>query len=167
MFQTFGYVYSHPILQVTTIFCTRIDNSEVKTIKEGFFIEDMAVGITVDGKKITSHVLHKIWLQIQGSKHHNYLQDKHKWDDSIWSSIDWHSLKATFLSLGPHQQVKASKSIHGWLNTSQQKFKISPDAVDSHKCPCCQGSNETQEHILMCPDICVHKKCHELVIPVL
>jgi hypothetical protein len=52
-----------------------IDNREVKPIEEGFPIKQMAVSITVDCKWITSHVLHKIHLHIQGSKHQTYLQD--------------------------------------------------------------------------------------------
>ena len=123
--------------------------------------------ITVNGKKITSHVLHKIWLHIQGCKHRKYLQDKHEWDNPTWNSIDWHGLKAAFLSLGPLHHVKTSKSVHGWLNTGHQKSKISPDAVDSHKCPHCQEPNETHEHILTCPDIRAHKKCYDLLCPML
>jgi hypothetical protein len=36
----------------------------------------MEVGITVNGMKVTSHILHQIWLHIQGSKHQKY----HKWN---------------------------------------------------------------------------------------
>ena len=62
---------------------------------------------------------------------------------------------------------KTSKSIHGWLNTGSQKSKISPDAVDLHKCPRCQEPNETHEHILTCPNIHAHKKRYDLVCPML
>jgi hypothetical protein len=61
-----------------------IDTGEVKPIDKGFFIKQMAVSVTVDCKWITSHVLHKICLQIQGQKHQQYLQDKHSWDNNIW-----------------------------------------------------------------------------------
>ena len=67
--------------QVAMNFRTRIDNGNIKPIQEGFFTERMAVCITIDGRKITSHVLHKIQLHIQGQKHQTYLQNKHKWDD--------------------------------------------------------------------------------------
>jgi hypothetical protein len=92
----------------------------------------MEVGITVNGMKVTSHILHQIWLHIQGSKHRKYLQVKHEWDNATWNSIDWKGLKSGFLSLGPLKRVKTSKSIHGWLNTRHQKSKISPDASDLH-----------------------------------
>jgi hypothetical protein len=36
------------------------------------------------------------------------------------------------------------KSIQGWLNTGRQKSKISPDAVESDKCPRCHEPNETR-----------------------
>ena len=86
--------------QVAMNFQTRIDNGNVKPIQEGFFTERMAV-CTIDGRKITSHVLHKIRLHIQGQKHQTYLQNKHKWDDIVWNSINCCGLKAAFLSLGP------------------------------------------------------------------
>jgi hypothetical protein len=107
--------------------------------------------------------LHKIRLNIQGNKHRTYLQDKHSWSNEVWDSIKWKELKGAFLSLGPLKQIKTSKSIHGWLNMGRQKSKISPDAVDAHKCPQCLQPNETQEHILKCPHTGAHKRRYELV----
>jgi hypothetical protein len=52
-------------------FFEQIDTNKVKLIEEGFFIWQMAVSVTVDCKWITSHVLHKIYLHIQGQKHDN------------------------------------------------------------------------------------------------
>jgi hypothetical protein len=109
-----------------------MDDGDVKALKEGFFTDLMEVGITVNGVKATSHILHQIRLHIQGSKHRKYLQVKHEWDNATWNSIDWKGLKSGFLSLGPLKQVKTSKSIHGWLNTHCLKSKISPDAPDLH-----------------------------------
>jgi hypothetical protein len=48
-------------------------------LKEGFFTDSMEVGIEVDAIKVMSHLLHQIWMHIQGSKHRKYLQDKHEW----------------------------------------------------------------------------------------
>jgi hypothetical protein len=127
----------------------------------------MEVGITVNGVKVTSHILHQIWLHIQGSKHRKYLQVKHEWDNATWNSIEWKGLKSGFLSLGPLKWVKTSKSIHGWLNTGHHKSKISPDAPDLHKCPRCLEPNETQEHLLQCRHIGAHKKRYDLVLPMM
>jgi hypothetical protein len=46
-----------------------MDDGDVKPLKEGFFTDLMEVGISVDGVKVTSHLLHQIQLKIQGSKH--------------------------------------------------------------------------------------------------
>jgi hypothetical protein len=46
-----------------------MDDGDVKTLKEGFFTDSMEVGITVNGMKVTSHILHQIQLHVQGSKH--------------------------------------------------------------------------------------------------
>jgi hypothetical protein len=135
-----------------------MDDGDVKALKEGFFTDSMEVGITVNGVKVTSHILHQILLHIQGSKQQKYLQEKHEWNNATWNSIDSKGLKSGFLSLGPLKQVKTSKSIHGWLNTGQQKSKIFPDATDLHKCPRCLEPNETQEHLLQCRHIGAHKK---------
>jgi hypothetical protein len=61
----------------------------------------MEVGISVDGVKVMSHLLHQIQKHKQGRKHCKYLQDKHGWDDAMWDSIDWKGLKSGYLSLGP------------------------------------------------------------------
>jgi len=153
--------------QLATNFRLRIDAGEVKVPKEGFFVHQMAACFFIDGRKITSHVLHSVRSHIQGSKHRKYLQDRHNWSNAVWKSIDWRGLKSGYLSLGPLKRIKTSKSIHGWLNTGRQKSKISPDATDSHKCPRCQLPNETQEHILTCPDVRAHKKRYDLVHPML
>jgi hypothetical protein len=50
-----------------------MDDGDVKPLKEGFFTDSMEVGISVDGVKVTSHLLHQIQLKIQGSKHQRYL----------------------------------------------------------------------------------------------
>jgi hypothetical protein len=37
-----------------------MDDGDVKALKEGFFTDSMEVGITVNGVKVTSHILHQI-----------------------------------------------------------------------------------------------------------
>jgi hypothetical protein len=76
-----------------------MDKGTVKALKEGFFIDSMEVGISVDGVKVTSHILHQIRLKIQGAKHRKYLQEKYDWDHVTWDSIDWKGIKSGFLSL--------------------------------------------------------------------
>jgi hypothetical protein len=143
-----------------------LDDGDVKPLKEGFFTDLMEVGISVDEVKVTSH-LHQILLKIQGSKHQKYLQDKHGWDNTIWNSLDWQGIKSGFLSLGPLKRIKTSKSMHVWLNTGHQKSKISLDATELHKCPRCHGPDETQEHILKCQHVGIHKKQYDLVHPLM
>jgi hypothetical protein len=149
-------------------FWVLMDNGDVRALKEWFFTDSMEVGIEVDAIKVTSRLLHQIWMHIQGSKHRKYLQDKHEWDyDAMWNSIDWKGLKSGCLSLGPLKRIKTSKSMHGWLNTGQQKSKISPDAINLHKCPRCQEPNEMQEHILKCWHVGAHAKRYDLVCPMM
>jgi hypothetical protein len=140
-----------------------MEEGTVKALKEGFFIDSMEVGISLDGVKVTFHILHQIRLKIQGAKHQKYLQEKYDWDDVTWDSIDWKGIKSGFLSLGPLKRIKTSKSMHGWLNTGCQKSKISLDAVNSHKCPRCHEPEETQEHIMKCKHVGAHKKRYDLV----
>jgi hypothetical protein len=76
-----------------------MDDGDVKPLKEGFFTDSMEVGISVDGVKVTSHLLHQIQLKIQGSKHQKYLQDKHGWNNAmeqfrldrnkVWILVTW------------------------------------------------------------------------------
>jgi hypothetical protein len=37
-----------------------MDDGDVKALKEGFFTDLMEVGITVNGVKVTSHILHQL-----------------------------------------------------------------------------------------------------------
>jgi hypothetical protein len=74
----------------------------------------MEVGIYVDGVKVTSHILHQIWLKIQGAKHRKYLQEKYDWDDVTWDSIDWKGIKSGFLSLGPFKMNQDFQK-YAWL----------------------------------------------------
>jgi hypothetical protein len=37
-----------------------MDDGDVKALKEGFFTDLMEVAITVNGVKVTSHILHQI-----------------------------------------------------------------------------------------------------------
>jgi hypothetical protein len=37
-----------------------MDDGDMKALKEGFFTDLMEVGITVNGVKVTSHILHQI-----------------------------------------------------------------------------------------------------------
>jgi hypothetical protein len=89
-----------------------MDDGDARPLREGFFMDLMEVGITVNGMRVTSHIPHQIRMHIQGSKHCKYLQDKHE-----WNSINWKGLKSGFLSLGPLKCIKTLKSMHGWLNT--------------------------------------------------
>jgi hypothetical protein len=75
----------------------------------------MEVGISVDGVKVTSHILHQIQLKIQGTKHWKYLQGKYDWDDVTWDSIDWKGIKSGFLSLGPLKRIKTCIQKYAWL----------------------------------------------------
>jgi hypothetical protein len=115
---------------------------------------------------VSSNFQHSICRHIQGSKHCQHLQRKHGWDNVTWTSINWATMKGSYLSLSPLQRIKNSKCIHGWLNTGWQKSKISPDAVNAHKCPCCLEADETQEHLLLCPAGSAHCKWYELIYSV-
>jgi hypothetical protein len=92
-----------------------IDTGEVMPIDEGFFIKRMAVSVTVGCKQITSHVLHKIHLHIQGQKHWQYLQDKHSWDNTVWQSLNWRALKSAYLSLGWTSPMNQNIQDYSWV----------------------------------------------------
>ena len=141
--------------KITTSFHGHMDQGDTP-IWEGFFTPSSKVCLSLEGKHVTSNFQHSIHQHIQGSKHCQYLQQKHGWDNAVWNSIDWAAMKGLYLTLGPLKWIKTSKCVHGWLNTGQQKSKISLDAVDAHKCPHCQEADESQEHILLCPPGSAH-----------
>ena len=137
--------------KIATRFHARMEKGEVMPIREGYFTSSSKVCLSVQGKRVTSNFQHSVHHHIQGWKHRTYLQRKQGWDNAVWNSINWASMKGAFLTLGPLKRIKTSKWVHGWLNTGRQKSRILPNAVDAHKCPRCQANNESQEHILLCP----------------
>jgi hypothetical protein len=104
-----------------------MDNGDVRSLREGFLMDSVEVGITVNGMRVTSHILHQIRMHIQGSKHCKYLQGKHKWDNATLDSIDWKGLKSGFLSLGPLKNIKTSRACMDgstWDDRSQRSLQM-------------------------------------------
>ncbi len=112
---TFGAIWTVMLINLLRSSMNEwIDTGKVKPIEEGFFIKWMAVSVTVDCKRITSHVLHKICLHIQGWKQQQYLQDKQSWDDNVWQSLNWRALSPlTCLSLGTLRWIKLPRVFMG------------------------------------------------------
>ncbi len=75
-----------------------------------------------------------------------HLQQKFKWTDKMWHTIDLFSFGLAFKSLDGSSQVKTSKMIAGWLNTGRQRKMMEPGANDS--CPSCNQTNKTQSTFL-------------------
>lgn len=144
-------------------FRLRMEAGLESVIREGLHVPSMGISISVRGVRITSRYSHTIRAMIQGRKHREYLQERHGWNNETWRMIDHGSLTTAYLCQGPLQRIQCSKMMHGWLNTGRQKKKISPNAVDSHKCPRCGEPDESQEHILRCPAASAHRTRYVLV----
>jgi hypothetical protein len=121
-----------------------MDTWVMRALKEGLFTDSMEVGIMVNGTSIMSHLVHQIWMHMQGSKHWAYLQDKNDWDNDTWNSIDWKGIKSGYPFLGPLKWIKMSKSMHGWLNTRQEKAKILLGEVTWTKDRCSKNLTRTR-----------------------
>jgi len=134
-----------------------------QTITKGTLEMAVEVPLSIEGKCIPSHYAHTIHSYIQRKKHWQYLQQQHEWDDATWSSLDLLALKGIYLMLNPIKRISCSKWIHGWLNTGKQKSRISPTAKEAHCYPWCKGPLETQEHVLMCKHMSVHKRRYKLL----
>jgi len=144
-------------------FRLKMESGAEKTVTEGALVEAIEVALLINGKRIPSHYAHKIQSCVQGKKHRKYLQEKHEWNDETWNSLDLQALKSAFLTLDPLKRISCSKRIHGWLNTGEQKSKISPTAPEAHCCPRCKEPLETQEHVLTCKHVSAHKRRYELL----
>jgi hypothetical protein len=99
--------------KLTTSFHECMDQKEVMSIEEGFFTPSSKVCLSVKGKRVSSNFQHSIRQHIQGSKHRQHLQWKHGWDNAMWNSINWATMKGLYLLLGPLQWIKTSNCIHG------------------------------------------------------
>jgi hypothetical protein len=110
----------------------------------------MAVSITVDHKLIISHVLHKICLHIQGSKHRTYLQDK---DDSL--AKHWLESSKVHLPVTWSSMMNQDFQEHSWV----AKY-WPPEVQDLSRCcwlsqvpplPGAQWKPGAHSHVLWCP----------------
>jgi hypothetical protein len=146
-------------------FRSRMTEDTFLPIRQGLENHLTAVTLMIDGVRISSHYSHTIRSTIQKKKHRSYLQEKHKWSDTVWQAIDLDALKSAFLTLDPIKRISCSKRIHGWHNTGAQKAHISPEAPEAHKCPRCQLAPETPEHVLQCTHSSAHKRRFELIPP--
>ncbi len=45
-----------------------MDDGVVNALKEGFFTDSMELGITVNGSRVTSHLLHQIQMHMQAGQ---------------------------------------------------------------------------------------------------
>ena len=146
-------------------FRRRMAAGEFSPLPHGLNNPLTAVTLKIHGICIHSHFSHRLRSTIQKVKHRQYLQDRHRWSNEVWDTMDFSALKSAFLTLDPLKRISCSKRIHGWLNTGAQKKHISPTATDAHLCPRCKLHFETQDHVLQCPHSSAHKQRYELLFP--
>jgi hypothetical protein len=77
-----------------------------------------------------------------------YLLKKTKWSHREFQKVHWVAHGKAFQQLTRHQQIFTTKFIHNLANTNKQNYLY---YKTSSLCPGCQTSEETFEHVLLCP----------------
>ena len=83
----------------------------------------------------------------------NYLQSRHQWSDEVWNTIDTKMLGQFCRSLTPTSHTAQVKFMNDQRHTGVQRYRVSRIKDPKLKlCPCCLQEEETNNHVLLCPN---------------
>jgi hypothetical protein len=128
------------------------DNGRLKPSQNTDHHDRQQVSLSIQGVRITSHIDSCIRFHINGYHLRQYLQEKRKWSDSTWDSVDFESFGRHFQRLSPPHQIAHMKFVHDQQPLGVRWYRIAPAKTESLKlCPCCLANEEDQRHFLTCP----------------
>jgi hypothetical protein len=111
-------------------------------LDEGWYIK-------IQGKKASHFNLRKLYNWAWNGTTKNYWANKFRWNPQTISAIDWEILGKAFGDLKLNDQRRTVKLATGLLGVGHHlsKFNLQP-----LNCPRCDSAEETNEHVLLCPD---------------
>ena len=107
--------------------------------------------------KLTSNVKNTLLEAFHGVATVQYLKEKYKWPNDVFSQIDWPAIGTVFGKISTPTRVKHSKLMHSWLPVMTRTARYTRSA--DNLCPLCLTVPETQDHIYCCssPDATKHR----------
>ena len=107
--------------------------------------------ISINNQRLTGQYDDIIRYHVNGYHLRRYLQEKKKWSDAVWDTIDVQAFGTHYHRLPLRQQITRTKFVHEQLPVGTRRLKQAPvkDPLLS-LCPCCKASEETTDHLLTC-----------------
>jgi hypothetical protein len=100
---------------------------------------DQQISIYINGIPVTSQYDECIRFHVNGYHLRQYVQQRHRWHNRIWDSIDFHTFGKHFKSLRPSYLAQHFKFVHDQLPLGDRRFREAPVKDASLKlCPCCK-----------------------------
>jgi len=107
--------------------------------------------VYIDGKKITSSIHLNLRERWQKDEARQYLSQRHNLTQEAFTTISWQSLHYALEQFSTHRRALAIKALHRHLPTHDKLFKQGR-VVMSSLCPCCMRNEETNSHVICCPN---------------
>ena len=150
-----------PFNAQVNVLCDRMATRHMNVHREGewasqqnfYPTRNQPVVVSYMSRRIPSHYIKRLREAISSKAHRQYLQQRYKWEDQVWSTIAWESL----YTIGRRSTkkpcfVNRTKLVHNWLNLGSQRAKFhAQSTVTAKQCPYCQ-QDETFIHLLTCND---------------
>ena len=105
--------------------------------------------VYIGDHKITSRVYSTLLDKWHEAEARDYLASRHDIDATLFSAIQWRSMKFALLKLSLHRRATAVKAIHRHLPTQDKLFQQGR-ATMCALCPRCITKAETNAHVFSC-----------------
>lgn len=100
---------------------------------------DQQILMYINGIPVSSQDDGRICFHVNGYHLRKYVQQRHKWNNCTWDSIDFCTFGNHFERLSPHHRGQHFKSVHDQLPLGERRFQEAPVNDMSLKfCPCCK-----------------------------
>ena len=115
-------------------------------------LAEYRITIAINGVIYPTRIDEQIRYHINGSYLKEYLQRHHGWSERTWKTIDIAAFGRHFKSLAGNKRVHHMKFIHNIQPIGVNKTKVHRSTDETlSQCPCCKAQEETQFHMLHCP----------------
>ena len=129
----------------------RANKSKRQSREQTDHLPDERVSIRINGVKQVSQIEACIRFHINGYHMRQYLQERYRWSDGVWDTIDLKMLGQFCRALPSSSHTAQVKFMHQQRHTGVQRYRISRIKDPKLKlCPCCQLEDETNDHVLTC-----------------
>jgi hypothetical protein len=136
--------------ELATCYRSTVIATSLRPRSNPLFFPASRISLIINGQRTTAQYNASIRYHINGTRLRQFLQLTRGWADNTWNTIDFQGMGYAYKKQSPTGKRHATKLLYGWNNTGSQRIKIHPQA--DARCPRCQETPETQDHVFQCQD---------------